>query len=317
MQYGMKPKKNYSQGFSRPDLIYNKHCWRGVVDIHGSFDISTEKSDDYILKLKSSEKLVLQFKSFIEKKIGKVNVNVEFKTKKYVITIKGKDDVLKIVKLLYEGCSIALNSNLEKAHQLLNSSTFIQRPKTGHKQAASSIGREILEVTKQQYPIIIDSHKSAQYYLLELGKKLNFLTHTAHRSDEFNGKKLGEIASTEELSIDEKEVLQIVRRIDVIWLNEHKFPHLCFEIEHSTKFLEALARFNKLGPYQDVKFFIVAEEDKRIQFEILIKNLPWKFDAERLRFISYDDLAVVYETTLHCFNNVNKLLGQKLTLFIC
>jgi hypothetical protein len=309
MQFGMKPKKRYFQGLS-PNLILNKHCWRGIVDVHGSFDISTKKSDYYTLKLKSSEKLVLQFKSFIEKSIGKVNVNVEFKIKNYVITIKGSDDVLKIVKLLYEGCSIALNSNLEKAYQMFNSPTIIQSPKTEYKQAESSIEREVRVTEERSYPII-NSHESAQYYLLELGNKLNFLTHTPDLSKEFNGKKFGEIASIKQLApdIDKQEI----RNIDVKWCHEDKFPYLCFEIEHSTNFRDALFRFNKLRLY-NVRFFFVAAEHSRKDYENLIKDLPMKFEKDRLRFISYDDLAVVYETTLDCYNNINELLGQNLTL---
>jgi hypothetical protein len=60
--------------------------------------------------------------------------------------------------------------------------------------------------------------------------------------------------------------------------------------------------------------FFVAPKDRRIKFGNLIKDLPIKFDKNRLKFISYEDLAVVYETTLYCYNKVNELLGQKITL---
>ena len=214
------------------------------------------------------------------------------------------------MKLLYDDCSTALDSNLEKAHKALNSSTFVQYPTIEQKQAALSIERKVRVTEQQQYPII-DSHESAQYYVLELGNKLNFLTYTPDLSKEFDGKKLGEFASTKQLSSAINQ--QGIRMIDVIWCDEDNFPNLCFEIENTTNFINALVRFNKLRLY-DVRFFFVAPKDRRIEFENLIKDLPIKFDKNRLKFISYEDLVVVYETTLHCYNKVNELLGQKITL---
>jgi hypothetical protein len=79
--------------------------------------------------------------------------------------------------LLYDDCSTALDSNLEKAHRALNSSTFVQNPTVEHKRAVLSMERTVRVTEEQQYTII-DSHESAQYYVLELGNKLNFLTYT-------------------------------------------------------------------------------------------------------------------------------------------
>ncbi|MGA9841722.1 MAG: hypothetical protein WBQ25_05355 [Nitrososphaeraceae archaeon] len=90
-------------------------------------------------------------------------------------------------------------------------------------------------------------------------------------------------------------------------------PYLCFEIENTTDFINGLVRFNKLRVF-DVRFFFVARKDKHIKFENLTKDLPVRFDKDRLRFISYEDLVVLYETTLRCHTNVNELLGQKLSL---
>lgn len=116
-QYGLVPRKRFSEALN-PSLIYNRDCWRGVVDVHGTLDT---KYGLHQFRLKSSENLVKQFKTFIVKSVGEVDHDMRPLIKNYFITIKNNDDIIKVVKLLYDHCSFALSSNLEKVQQILQS----------------------------------------------------------------------------------------------------------------------------------------------------------------------------------------------------
>jgi hypothetical protein len=154
---------------------------------------------------------------------------------------------------------------------------------------------------------------SAQYYLLDLGNKLNFLTYTPDVSKEFNGQKLGDIATINELSaalpLDQRDV----KKIDVMWCDEESFPLVCFEIEHTTDFTKSFFRFSQLRR-STIKFFFVASEFRRVDFNKLIKKNPFKVSKERFQFISYEDLAKLYKSFIPCHDLIVKILGKKLTL---
>jgi hypothetical protein len=142
---------------------------------------------------------------------------------------------------------------------------------------------------------------------------LNYRTYTPDKSAEFNDKKLGEVASINEINIDFNNDKDI-KNIDVMWCDDENFPILCFEVENTTDFLKALTRFHKLRRLQTT-FFFVAPNEKREEFEKIIKALPHGIKRERCRFVAYSDLEALFDNIFFC-EKITQVLNQKLTLEI-
>jgi hypothetical protein len=69
---------------------------------------------------------------------------------------------------------------------------------------------------------------------------------------------------------------------------------------------------NRLAQLQHlyVKFFIVATEDRRAKFGIEMQKYPFRRMKNRFGFISYDELAALYETAIPFHELKNKLLKE-------
>jgi len=159
----------------------------------------------------------------------------------------------------------------------------------------------------------ISDHDGAEYYILELGKMLGFLTYVAARDQTktFNKRRLGDVALLKEIPpfAGERD-LNSAREIDVIWFGEDENPKYCFEVEHTMDILRSL---NRLAQLQHIyaKFFIVAPEERRSKFEIEMQKYPYRRMRDRYRFISYDELASLFETTQPFHELKTKLLGEE------
>jgi hypothetical protein len=159
----------------------------------------------------------------------------------------------------------------------------------------------------------ISDHDGAEFYLLELGKMLGFLTYVASRDHIkiFNGRRLGDVALLKEIPpfAGERD-LNSAREIDVIWFGEDENPKYCFEVEHTTDILRSLNRLAQLQ-HINAKFFIVAPEERRSKFEIEMQKYPYRRMRDRYRFISYDDLASLFEVAQSFHGLKTKLLGEE------
>ena len=157
--------------------------------------------------------------------------------------------------------------------------------------------------------IVIDSHEAAEYYILELGRILHYLTYTVDQTKTFNGKKLGEAALLKEIpAFAGERDLNSAREIDVIWFGDDENPKYCFEVEHTTDIVHGLNRLTQLQHLR-VKFIIVASEDRRTKFEIEMKKYPYRRMKDWFGFISYDELVALYETSVPFHELKTKLLG--------
>jgi len=167
----------------------------------------------------------------------------------------------------------------------------------------------VLKPTKVQ----ISDHDGAEYYILELGKMLGFLTYVAARDQAkvFNNRKLGDVALLKEIPpfAGERD-LNSAREIDVIWFGEDENPKYCFEVEHTMDILRSL---NRLAQLQHIyaKFFIVFPEERRSKFEIEMQKYPYRRMRDRYRFISYDELTSLFETAQPFHELKTKLLGEE------
>lgn len=165
------------------------------------------------------------------------------------------------------------------------------------------------EVVKPQ-KVKIDSHEAAEYYLLEIGKMLGYLTYTVDQSKSYLEKPLGDTAILQEIPpFASDRDLEWARRIDVMWFNEDENPTHCFEVEHTTEIVYGLDRLIQLQ-HLYVSFFIVANEEKRSKYESLLNRIQYRRIRDRFKFISYDELAKFYEYALPFYNMKIMLLGE-------
>jgi len=121
------------------------------------------------------------------------------------------------------------------------------------------------------------THECVEMILIKMGKQLGFQTYTADPSRECNGKSLKEFV---DMSKDElrkyagEQFLKYLINVDVIWYTPHQTFYL-FEIIIGGDMKDALFRFLNIGGLR-AKMFIVADEDKKREYEILINSLAFK-----------------------------------------
>lgn len=158
--------------------------------------------------------------------------------------------------------------------------------------------------------IKIDSHQGAEFYLLELGRTLGYLPYTVDQSENFQGKRLGDVAMLQQIpSFAGDRDMRSAKEIDVLWFNEEENPEYCFEVEHTTDIVHGLDRLIQLQ-HLYVKFVIVAPEEKRTKYESLLERVQYRRIRDRFRFISYEELASLLESAVPFHQLRTKLLGE-------
>lgn len=169
---------------------------------------------------------------------------------------------------------------------------------------------EIVQSTLKTSNIIIDSHEAAEFYLLELGRMLSPDTYTADQSRFYGETRLGDKASLQSVPDYDisQRVLNIVKNVDIIWFSDDRNPTHCFEVEHTTDINSGMSRLIQI--YPGAKLFIVAPENKRRRYEQLLNNIPYRRRRYDFRFISYEELAALYETALPFHNLKVSMLGE-------
>jgi len=166
--------------------------------------------------------------------------------------------------------------------------------------------KEVVKPTK----VKIDSHEAAEFYLLEIGKMLGYLTYTVDQSKSYREKRLGDVAILQEIPpFASERDMSSARMIDVIWFNEDENPTHSFEVEHTTDIIHGLDRLIQLQ-HLYVKFFIVAPEEKHSKYESLLYRVQYRRIRDRFSFISYEELAALYESALPFHNLKVKIFGE-------
>lgn len=162
----------------------------------------------------------------------------------------------------------------------------------------------LLDYEKEDVPKTNDNirmHSYIEGICIELGNFNNCLTYTADPSalyrDNVQLKNITTINEIPNFSYD--GILNEVKRIDVIWFNKKGFifPQNVFEVVDSIGTLDgAFKRCIQLHNFS-TKFYIVSPEkhhDKFLQSLELELYRPYK---ERFRFLNYDEIQDLYETT--------------------
>jgi hypothetical protein len=141
-------------------------------------------------------------------------------------------------------------------------------------------------------PIVISSHVEAEAILLEIGNLLGFETYTADPAKVFENKKLGVIASAEEVP----EILRgtkNVERTDVIWYKEDSPPNYFFEVEHGGTMRDALHRLYQ-ARHLNARFFVVGPEENRQKFEEWVSTSPYNTSRKLYTFKTFEELSKLY-----------------------
>jgi hypothetical protein len=144
-------------------------------------------------------------------------------------------------------------------------------------------------------PEVIEAYNHSYYQglLLEVGNLKGFQTYVPAQDKNrlFLRKKLVDIARTTQcLPFTYPHIIQRAATIDTIWFNGRGLPHSVYEVEHSTDFQNSLLKFVELQDFV-IKFYIVADEVRKRQFEQKIKATAFAPISERVQFLNYDRLS--------------------------
>ena len=138
------------------------------------------------------------------------------------------------------------------------------------------------------------THSYYQGLIVEIGNIKGFKTYVPSQDKNkiFLNKPLKEMANLDNiLKFTYEDIVQKVRSIDVFWFNEREFPAHIFEIEHTTDFKNSLLKFLELQDF-NIQMCIVAHKLRREEFKSKINFSGFKPIKERIRFITYEDVAI-------------------------
>ena len=158
----------------------------------------------------------------------------------------------------------------------------------------------LVEEAADRHPSAHAIERSHSYYqglLVEVGNLRGFATFVPNQDKNrlFVSKPLKDVRSLQELPTFSHDAL--VRRIstvDVIWFNDRLMPDSLFEVEYSTDIQNALLKFHDLEDFS-ARMVIVADENRRAEYEQKRKHSVLTNIQDRLRFLTYNTLVRQYE----------------------
>ncbi len=141
------------------------------------------------------------------------------------------------------------------------------------------------------------THGYYQGIIIEIGNMKKYATYVPAQDQnrKFLEKPLKDVCSTTEIpNFSYDQIINRARTVDVIWFNERKMPNSFFEVEHSTDIQNSITKFCDLQDFNS-RFFIVAPQKRREQFEKVLSRTAFKDIKERVRFSSYETILNQYE----------------------
>lgn len=148
----------------------------------------------------------------------------------------------------------------------------------------------------------ISRHTEVIYEISKIGKKLGYKIYIGKReqSEIFQGKKLYEIADLRRIANQkyERERIERIEMIDIIWLDDCEEIRYIFEVENTTNFSDSIIRGSNIN--KDIPKILVIPEERENEFLSLsdpmflnnFKEYSWKY-------ILYDEI--------HKLSNSSKL----------
>jgi hypothetical protein len=152
----------------------------------------------------------------------------------------------------------------------------------------------------------IANHNDAIGILLNLGKILGYERYTAHPSGKYKDEKLEKLADLENVPHDFRSIKDI-NRIDVIWYDKHKPPSYLFQVDDKGDMKVALDRLYEARNI-NAKFFIVSPIRNKEKLERELERDPHRANKSMYRFLSFEDLAKLFESAEIYYKNKKELL---------
>ena len=162
----------------------------------------------------------------------------------------------------------------------------------------------LADYTEEQKPDEKDTirmHSYIEGICLELGNFNKYLTYTADPSATYRDNiRLSNIATLQDIPTFSYEgILHEAKRIDVIWFNSrgYAFPKKVFEVVDSIGTLNGA--FNRSLQLQNflTEFYIVAPEKHHDKYLQTIDLEIYQPQKDRFKFVNYEDIMDLYETT--------------------
>ncbi len=142
-----------------------------------------------------------------------------------------------------------------------------------------------------------ETHSYYQGILISIGNLKGFQTFSPQQDKNkiFINKPLKEIRSLQEVpSFSHETLVKRSESVDVIWFNERLMPNSFFEVEYSTEIQNSLGKFCDLQDFY-TRMFIVADKNRRGEFEQKLKYKSFHDVVNRVKFLDYESLAKQYE----------------------
>ena len=147
-------------------------------------------------------------------------------------------------------------------------------------------------------------HADIQAMLIEIGNREKGVgTYTRDRNSKFldesgSTKKLGEIISIDKVPpFTYDKGVDVAGRMDVVWFNDRGYPSHLYEVEHTTNFTNALAKFCDLQDFR-ARFICVAPEEREKRFNTVAGQFAFSAIRGRCEFFTYERVEDAYNTAL-------------------
>lgn len=164
----------------------------------------------------------------------------------------------------------------------------------------SKLPENITGLIEESKSPLNESKKYTHYYyqgvLAEIGQLNHYKTYIPpqDKNRPFLNKKLNDVITMTNLpEFTFKNILNVIKTIDIIWFNERNFPQSVFEIEHSTDFKNSLNKFYELIDF-NVKMVIVANNVRLNQFKSVMNLSVFKNLENRVQFCNYEYIENYY-----------------------
>jgi hypothetical protein len=142
-----------------------------------------------------------------------------------------------------------------------------------------------------------ETHTYYQGILIHIGNLRGYQTYSPQQDKNklFVDKPLKNIRTLQEIpTFSHPALVKRSETIDVIWFNERLMPGSLFEVEHSTEIQNSLGKFCDLQDF-NTRMFIVADKNRRGEFEQKLKFKSFEDVVNRVKFLDYESVVKQYE----------------------
>ncbi len=136
------------------------------------------------------------------------------------------------------------------------------------------------------------THYYYQGILAEIGMlhKYNIYIPPQDKNKPYLNKQLKDVSTMENLPLfTYGHIVNTIKSIDIIWMNDRGFPDTVFEVENSTNFKNSLAKFFELRDFS-TDMIMVSYKEKYPEFNSVMSLSIYKGLMPRVSFYDYEYL---------------------------